>query len=156
MKKLPVKSKKPKKSTKRVKSKKASKVKFIYAVGRRRTASARVRLFPNKKGDVIVNEKPIKEYFPGKVFEKLYFAPLRTVNAIGKYLITVKVNGSGKMSQLGAVVHGISRVLVKLDKEKFRPILKKRGFLTRDPRKRERRKVGMGGKARRKRQSPRR
>lgn len=143
-------------SPKNPKPKKSSKTKFICAVGRRRTASARVRLFPHKKGEIIVNEKPIKEYFPGEVFEKIYLAPLRTTNVIGKYLITIKVNGSGKRSQLGAVVHGISRVLIELDKEKFRSVLKKRGFLTRDPRKRERRKAGMGGKARRKRQSPRR
>ena len=149
-------SKKTKKSTKKSKPKKPSKEKFIYAVGRRKTASARVRLYPNKKGDIIINEKPIKEYFPGEAFEKIYLAPLRTANAIGKYLITVKVNGSGKMGQLTAVIHGISRALVKLDKEKFRLLLKKRGFLIRDPRKRERRKTGMGGKARRKRQSPRR
>jgi len=153
---MPVKTKKTTKTPKKSKSKKTKKSSFIYAVGRRRTASARVRLFPHKKGEIIVNEKPIKEYFPGEVFEKIYFAPLRTANVIGKHLITVKVKGSGKTSQLGAVVHGISRVLTKLDEEKFRPVLKKRGFLTRDPRKRERRKAGMGGKARRKRQSPRR
>ena len=156
MKQLPIKQKKTTKSTKDTKNKKTKKSSYIYAVGRRKTASARVRLYLNKKGDVIINEKPIKEYFPGEAFEKTYLAPLRTANVIGKYLITVKVNGSGKIGQLGAVIHGISRVLVKLDKEKFSPLLKKRGFLTRDPRKKERRKAGMGGKARRKRQSPRR
>ena len=156
MKQLPIKLKKTTKKTKQSKKKKPSKEKFLYAVGRRKTASARVRLYPDKKGDIIINEKPIKEYFPGEAFEKVYLVPLRTANVIGKYLITVKVNGSGKMGQLGAVIHGISRALVKLDKDKLRPLLKKRGFLTRDQRKKERRKVGMGGKARRKRQSPRR
>ena len=153
---MPVKSKKTTKVTKDTKNKKTKKSSYIYAVGRRKTASARVRLYPDKKGDITINEKPIKEYFPGEAFEKVYLVPLRTANVIGKYLITVKVKGSGKIGQLGAVIHGISRALVKLDKEKLRSLLKKRGFLTRDSRKKERRKVGMGGKARRKRQSPRR
>jgi len=150
------KSKKTTKSTKQTKKKKPSKVKYIYAVGRRRRANARVRLYPHKKGEIIVNEKPIEEYFPSEIWKKNYLEPLRICNVIGKYLFRVKVVGSGKAGQLGAVIHGIARVLVKLDEEKFRPILKKRGFLTRDPRKKERRKVGTGGKARRKKQSPRR
>ncbi|HUV46840.1 MAG TPA: 30S ribosomal protein S9 [Candidatus Bathyarchaeia archaeon] len=146
-------TKKPKKLTK---AKKAKKPSFIFAVGRRRTASARIRLYPHKKGEIMVNDQPIEKYFPGEILKQSYLAPLRTCNAIDKYLITIKVKGSGKIGQLGAVVHGLARALEKLDREKFRPILKKRGFMTRDPRKRERRKIGMGGKARRKRQSPRR
>lgn len=82
--------------------------------------------------------------------------PFRATNTIGKYSLTIKVEGGGKSGQLEAVVHGISRALQLLDKEKFRPILKKKGFLTRDARVRERRKVGTGGKARRKKQSPKR
>lgn len=144
-------AKKVKKTTR-----KTRKTSFIFAVGRRRTATARVRLYPKKKGDIIINEKPIKKYFPGEVFEKRYLEPLRTCNVFDKYLFTIKVTGSGKVGQLGAVVHGISRALVKLDEEKFKQTLKKRGFLTRDPRMRESRKVGTGGKARRKKQSPKR
>lgn len=140
-------------TSKTIKSKKPS---FIHAVGRRRRANARVRLYPNTRGEITVNGKPIEQYFPGEFMKKIYLEPLRIANVIGKYLITIKVAGSGKIGQLGAVVHGLSRVLVKLDPEKYRLILKKRGFLTRDPRKKERRKVGMGGKSRRKRQSPRR
>lgn len=132
------------------------KAKYIYSVGRRRKAIARVRLYPRKKGGIVVNDKPIDTYFPGPVMERFYLEPLRTCNIIGQYLITIKVNGSGKMGQLGAVIHGISRALVKLDEKNFKLILKKHGFLTRDSRMRESRKVGTGGKARRKKQSPKR
>jgi len=143
---------KPKKTTAAKKSNNS----YIWAVGRRKSAIARVRLFPNKKGETLVNEKPIEKYFPGEVLKKFYLSPLRACNVVGKYLITIKVEGSGTKGQLDAVVHGISRVLIKLDKENFRPVLKKKGLLTRDPRTRERRKVGTGGKARRKKQSPKR
>ncbi|MGI5828136.1 MAG: 30S ribosomal protein S9 [Patescibacteria group bacterium] len=129
---------------------------YFSALGRRKEATARVRLYPNEKGEVEVNNMRIEEYFPGLVNQNRYLEPLRTCNVIGKHRITIKVNGSGKQGQLDAVVHGISKALVQLDEEKFHPILKKRGFLTRDPRAKERRKVGTGGKARRKKQSPRR
>lgn len=143
-------------SKKAIKKKETSKEKYIYAIGRRKEANARVRLYPNKKGTIEVNGRKIEEYFPGQTLKALYIEPLRTCNVIGKYLITVKVKGSGKIGQLGAVIHGISRVLVKLDGERFRPIIKKRGFLTRDSRVKERRKAGTGGKARRQKQSPKR
>jgi small subunit ribosomal protein S9 len=149
-------SKKNTKKNKLGKKKKSSKAFYVQVVGRRRTASARVRLYPHKKGAMTVNGQAIEVYFPGEICQKIYLAPLRSCNAIGKYLISIKVSGSGRMGQLGAVVHGISRALEKVDPEKFRPILKKRGFLSRDPRKKERRKAGMGGKSRRKKQSPRR
>lgn len=151
-----------------VQEKLTPKQEFIFAVGRRKEAVARVRLYKNanngvlweekkvQKGEILVNEKPIGEYFSGKVAEVLYMEPFRITNTVGKYIITIKVEGGGKSGQLDAVVHGISRALQLLDKEKFRPILKKKGFLTRDPRVRERRKVGTGGKARRKKQSPKR
>jgi small subunit ribosomal protein S9 len=145
-----------------IKTEKITKIKeppkepYIHVVGRRRTAQARVRLYPHKKGDILVNDLPIEQYFLGEMAKRTYLEPLRTCNVIGKYLITIKVNGSGKQGQLGAVVHGISRALIELDQEKFRPIIKDRGFLTRDSRMRERRKVGMGGKARRRKQSPKR
>lgn len=151
------KTEKPPEKEKIVKTKTTPKSEsYLYSVGRRRTATCRVRLFPHKKGDIFVNDKPIDQYFLGETAKKLYLEPLRTCNVIGKYLITVKVNGSGKAGQLGAVIHGISRALVQLDPEKFRPILKDRDFLTRDSRTRQRRHVGMGGKSRRKKQSPKR
>jgi len=131
------------------------KVNYIPAVGRRKRAIARIRLF-KKKGDILVNEKPIAEYFPGQVNKALYLEPFRACNLLDKYHVTVKVTGSGKAGQLNAVIHGISRALIKVNEDKFKPILRKKGLLTRDPRKRERRKVGTGGKARRKKQSPKR
>lgn len=135
--------------------KKNTKPDYIYAVGRRRRASARVRLYL-KKGDIIVNDKPIEQYFPGLIAKKLYLEPFRACNFIDKCSATIKVIGSGQSGQLGAVIHGLARALVKVNPEKFRPILKKNGFLTRDPRKKERRKAGTGGKARRRKQSPKR
>lgn len=141
---------------------------FVFAVGRRKEAVARVRLYKStnngilwgekkvQKGEIFVNEKPIQEYFSGKVAEVLYTEPFRVTNTVGKYILTIKVEGGGKSGQLDAVIHGISRALQLLDREKFRPILKKKGFLTRDARVRERRKVGTGGRARRKKQSPKR
>jgi len=138
------------------KTTKKTKKDYIYALGRRKTAAARVRLYPNKKGDIEVNGKRIEEYFPGEINQSKYLEPLRTCNLIGKNKITIKVTGSGKEAQIEAIIHGLTRCLVELDEEKFKPILKKRGFLTRDPRARQRRQAGMGGKSRRKRQSPRR
>lgn len=141
---------------------------FIFAVGRRREAVARVRLWADaienivwreqgiKKGDIFVNQKPIESYFSGKVSKARYEAPLRLTNTLGKYTLTIRVVGGGKHGQLAAIQHGIARALSAFDSEKFRSLLKKHGFLTRDARVKERRKVGTGGKARRKRQSPKR
>ena len=134
---------------------KNSKLNYIYAVGRRRSASARVRLFRGK-GQSTVNAKAIEQYFSGEINKYVWSKPLRTVDAQEKFYVTVKVVGGGVMGQLDAVTHGIARALAKVDKEEFRPVLKKAGLLTRDSRIRERRKVGMGGKARRKKQSPKR
>ena len=128
---------------------------WIYAVGRRRSAAARVRLFKGK-GENVVNGQPIDKYFPGPVNRVAWIKPFKTAEVLDKYYVTVKVVGGGKNGQLGAVVHGIARVLNKANREKFRPSLKRAGLLTRDPRVRERRKVGTGGKARRKKQSPKR
>ena len=134
--------------------KKNSKAKYIPAVGRRKTATVRIRLY-QKKGSFIVNDLPIEEYFPGEVNKVLYMDPFRVTNTVGKYSATIKVSGSGKRGQLGAVIHGIARALEK-DNKDFRPILKKNGFLTRDSRKKERRKAGYAHKARAKKISPKR
>jgi small subunit ribosomal protein S9 len=136
-------------------AKKTKKASFIQVVGRRRTATARVRIYPHQKGEIEVNGQSIDQYFPGKLYETIYQSSMKSCNVVGKYKVTIKVTGSGVLGQLGAVVHGLSRALEKID-PKFRPILKKRGFLSRDPRKKERRKAGTGGKARRKKQSPKR
>jgi small subunit ribosomal protein S9 len=129
---------------------------YLCAVGRRKEAVARVRFYPDQKGEIEVNGTRIEEVFPGEINNFYYMEPLRTCNVIGKHKITIKVSGSGKMAQIGAIVHGISRALVIYNEERYRPILKKRSFLTRDPRAKERRKAGRGGRARAKVSSPKR
>lgn len=127
-----------------------------FAVGRRKTSVARVRLFSGK-GETVVNGKSAKEYFSGVIGgEKLWSQPFDLTQAEGKYWASIKVRGGGKRGQLEASLHGFSRALASLDIEKFRKPLKAAGLLTRDARTRERRKVGTGGKARRKKQSPKR
>ena len=139
-----------------VKKSKTFKKDYIPTVGRRREAVARVRLYPKGSGAIPVNAKPIEEYFRGEVNKVAYMTPFVITDTVNKLDTTVKVAGGGPSGQLGAVVHGIARAIEKFDKEKYRPLLKKKGLLTRDSRTRERRKVGMGGKARRKKQSPKR
>lgn len=143
-------------------------ISYYEAVGRRKVASARVRLYVVReetvtingnslsKGSMIVNGKPVEQYFPGETWKKMYIEPFRTTNTVSRFAVSVKVVGGGLSGQLAAVIHGISRALEKVDKEKFRPILKKRGFLTRDPRAKQRRKAGFAGKARARKQSPKR
>lgn len=129
---------------------------YYLAVGRRKTAVARVKLRGGGTGKMMVNQKPIDEYFPGEVAQKFYLEPLILTNTLGRFDIFVKVEGSGKSAQLGALVHGLARVLDEVDRESYHPILKKQGFLTRDPRAKERRKPGLAGKARKRKQSPKR
>jgi len=151
------------------KNNKNSKKDYIFAVGRRKSSVARVRLYQHvkpdlvwgelsvKKGELFVNQKPIAEYFSSDIDRKLYTEPLRITNAHQQnYAFTIKVVGGGPSGQLQAVIAGISNALDVLDPDKNRPVLKKKGFLTRDSRIRERRVVGMGGKSRRKKQSPKR
>lgn len=132
---------------------------YFEAVGRRKSAIARVRLYPLRKnevaGEILVNKKPIGKAFPFPTHKEEYLKPLRLVKAHEKFGITVIVNGGGKQGQLDAIVHGLVRALEKADKS-VRPLLKKEGLFTRDARVKERRKVGTGGKARRKKQSPKR
>jgi len=133
----------------------SSKKKYIYAIGRRKTAVARIRLFRGK-GKIIVNGLPIEKYFPGKVKATAYLKPFQVTDTLGKFYATIKVEGSGKMGQLAAVIHGLARALDKENSELYHSPLKKHKLFTRDPRAKERRKPGRGGKARRKRQSPKR
>jgi small subunit ribosomal protein S9 len=133
----------------------ATKNNYLYSIGRRKQSIARVRLFKGK-GETLVNDQPIANYFPGAVSQKRYLTPLAVCGVADKYYATIKVAGSGKVSQLEAIVLGLARAMVKVDSEKYKPLLKKEGLMTRDPRKKERRKVGTGGKARRKKQSPKR
>ncbi len=147
-------AKKTSKTTKKIKTR-SSKKKYIAAMGRRKTASARIRLYRGK-GKTIVNSQPIDEYFSGEVAKVEYLKPFQVTDTLGKFYATIKVVGSGQKGQLGAVVHGLARALDKENKELYHPALKRHKLLTRDPRERERRKPGLGGKARRKKQSPKR
>ncbi|MBI4036394.1 30S ribosomal protein S9 [Candidatus Daviesbacteria bacterium] len=128
---------------------------YSVSVGRRKESVARVRLFSGK-GETIVNGKKINEYFPGEVAKKTYLKPFEVSKTQDKYFATVKVEGGGISSQLGAVVHGIARSLAKADATQYRKPLKIEGLLTRDPRAKERRKYGHAHKARAMKQSPKR
>ena len=123
-------------------------------VGRRKEAVARVRMSPGN-GQILVNGKAIAEYFAGPVLQRIYSRPLEITKTLGKYMISVKVKGGGQVSQLKAVIHGISRSIAKTEPD-LRTVLKKEGFLTRDARVKERRKFGNAQKARAKKQSPKR
>jgi len=127
---------------------------YVHAVGRRKTANARVRLYA-KKGPIIVNDKPIEAYFPLESHKALYLEPFRITETLDRYSASIKVLGSGQSGQLGAVVHGLARALAKAD-PKYRTPLKRRGLLTRDQRMKERRKPGLAQAARARKQSPKR
>lgn len=119
------------------------KVEFYSGTGRRKAAVARVWLYEKKKrpdlGGIIVNEKPIEEYFPDPKATMKYLRPFQVTVTVGKFVGTVKVEGGGRAGQLDAVTHGIARALEKFNPE-FRPALKKEELLTRDPREKERKK----------------
>lgn len=128
---------------------------FIATIGRRKTATARVRLYKTS-GDYVVNDKPMAQYFSSLIGPEVRFLePFRVTDTLGKYAVSVKTDGSGLAAQLDAAVLGIARALTKID-EGFRPMLRKAGLMSRDPRMKETRKPNTGGKARRKRQSPKR
>lgn len=127
---------------------------FFSAVGRRKTAVARVRLWPGKQ-ELVVNGKPASAYFQGETLKKIYQAPFASTETLGQFTGSIKVVGSGIMSQADALVHGVARALAKMDEEK-KKILREKGFLTRDSRMKETRKAGQGGRARAKKQSPKR
>ncbi len=114
---------------------------MYYGTGRRKCAVAKVRLVEGQ-GNIIVNKKPIDEYFGRKVLELIVKQPLVITETGAKFDILVSVHGGGVSGQAGAVRHGISRALLKFD-EALRLSLKKEGFLTRDPRMKERRKYGL-------------
>lgn len=128
---------------------------FIATIGRRKTATARVRLYLHS-GDYVVNETPMTEYFaPVLNPEARFLAPFRVTDTLGKYAVSVKVNGSGVSSQLDAAILGVARALIKIDPG-FKKALRDAGLVTRDARMKETRKPNTGGKARRKRSSPKR
>jgi len=111
------------------------------ATGRRKSSVARVRLTPGE-GNIIINGRELKKYFGLKTMELIINQPLELTETKGKYDVLVNVCGGGFSGQAGAIRHGISRALLKVDSE-LRSALKKAGFLTRDPREKERRKYGL-------------
>ncbi len=115
---------------------------YYEGVGRRKTATARVRLYPGGDGAIIVNGKPVEEYFSRESDILHLLEPLKATDTLGNYRITIKVKGGGISGQAGAVRHGIARALVKANPD-LRPILRKGGFLTRDARVKERKKAGL-------------
>ena len=134
---------------------KIKKIDYLYGVGRRKESSCRVRLYRGK-GENTVNGMPVAKYFEGEIAKKALAKPFGATETSDKYYFSAKVSGGGKNGQLEAVVMAIARALVRASVEKNRVPLKKLGLLSRDPRKRQRRMVGMGGKSRRKKQSPKR
>ena len=112
-----------------------------YGTGRRKTSVARVRLVPGE-GNFVVNGRALQDYFGRKTLELIVKQPLNLIETLDKYDILIKVAGGGPSGQAGAVRHGISRALLLVDGE-YRAALKKAGFLTRDPREKERRKYGL-------------
>ncbi len=116
----------------------------IYATGKRKTAVARVWLMPGT-GKVTVNGKDLKEYFYDHIVaEGVIYAPFKLTNLMGKFDVLTTVKGGGKSAQAEAIRHGIARALVTYSPE-LKPILKKAGFITRDPREKERKKYGLHG-----------
>jgi len=115
---------------------------YIEAVGRRKTSTARVRITEGSKESVVVNDKDVPTYFPTADMQNIVAEAIEKSKVVGKFAITVKVVGGGIHSQAEAIRHGLSRALVAFDEE-TRKRLKKLGFLKRDPRMKERRKFGL-------------
>lgn len=115
---------------------------YYYAAGRRKTAVARVRLYPGN-GQVVVNGKPAPQYFGGRLVHQANLTePLRLTGTSDRFDVSVKVVGGGVSGQAGAIRHGIARALLRFDEE-LRPTLKRAKLLTRDARVKERKKVGL-------------
>lgn len=143
---MPTKAKTTKKTvTKKPTAKKKStpKVKYIEAVGRRKTAVARVRIWSKAtKSEVVVNGEKLKEYFPTEKLQQLALEAFTKMNCLDKFQIEAVVKGGGKAAQAEAIRHGSARALVEFNID-FKKRLRKVGFLTRDPRMRERKKFGL-------------
>ena len=121
-----------------------SKKKYSYGTGRRKSSVARVRLFENGTGSIIINGREIDDYFGLETLKLVVRQPLAALNLTDKVDLIITVTGGGVSGQAGAIRHGLSRALVALNAEN-RPALKAAGFLTRDPRMKERKKYGLKG-----------
>ena len=110
--------------------------------GRRKKSIARVYL-TSGKGEITVNKRSIDDYFGLETLKTIVRQPLTATDTLGKFDVKVTVHGGGFSGQAGAIRHGISRALLEVDSDEYRPILKKAGFLTRDPRMKERKKYGL-------------
>lgn len=119
-----------------------AKAEFI-GLGRRKSSVARVRLTPGT-GNITINKRDIEDYFGLETLKVIVRQPLTLTGTLGKYDVKVNVNGGGFTGQAGAIRHGIARALLNVDAD-LRPALKKAGFLTRDPRMKERKKYGLKG-----------
>ena len=139
---MAVKKEKGKKTIKEKKKPSEKKVKYFEAVGRRKTATCRVRIFTQGKKEILVNEKPYQEYFPLPFLQETLQQPLKELNCLRKFRISTKVKGGGLSAQAEAIRLGIARALVKLNPY-FKKRLRKAGLLTRDARVRERKKPGV-------------
>ena len=113
----------------------------FYGTGRRKTSIARVYIAPGK-GNITINKRSIDEYFGLDTLKTIVRQPLTATDNLEKFDVMVNVHGGGYTGQAGAIRHGISRALLQADAD-YRPILKKEGFLTRDPRMKERKKYGL-------------
>jgi len=113
----------------------------FYGTGRRKSSIARVYVKPGK-GTITINKRDIEDYFGLETLKVVVRQPLNAIEALDKFDVIVTVKGGGTTGQAGAIRHGIARALCRADQE-YRPILKKAGFLTRDPRMKERKKYGL-------------
>ncbi|MBR0144662.1 MAG: 30S ribosomal protein S9 [Clostridia bacterium] len=119
-----------------------SKRPYVYGTGRRKSSIARVRLYPNGTGKITINNRDIDDYFGLETLKLVVRQPLVAIDALEKYDMVVSVSGGGVSGQAGAIRHGAARALLNVSAD-YRPILKKAGFLTRDPRMKERKKYGL-------------
>lgn len=124
-------------------AKKTKKKLQYWGTGRRKKAIARVRLIPDGNGNITINKRTIDEYFGLETLKLIVRQPLELTGTTDKFDVIVNVNGGGFTGQAGAIKHGISRALVVADAEAYRGDLKRAGFLTRDPRAKERKKYGL-------------
>ncbi len=117
---------------------------YFYGTGRRKESVARVRLYAGT-GSIKINDRDIDDYFGLETLKLIVRQPLNLTGTLGKFDIECRVTGGGVTGQAGAIRHGISRALLQFNSEELRPLLKKAGFLTRDPRMKERKKYGLKG-----------